>query len=92
MSTRPELYRVSSSGSKMKSDKTIDSAPEDRKSFVYAVFYWLGIGTLLPWNFFISVPAYWDHKWRPVNETFDAALSNETIAKSGKSRVTASLS
>ena len=24
----------------------------------YVIFYWLGIGTLLPWNIFITVVAY----------------------------------
>ena len=29
--------------------------PEDKFRMVYIIFYWLGIGTLLPWNMFISV-------------------------------------
>ena len=29
--------------------------PEDKKKFVYATFFWLGIGALLPWNMFICV-------------------------------------
>ena len=29
--------------------------PEDKFKMVYIIFYWLGIGTLLPWNMFISV-------------------------------------
>ena len=31
------------------------SGPEDKYKLVYIIFYWLGIGTLLPWNMFISV-------------------------------------
>ena len=31
------------------------SGPEDKYRIVYIIFYWLGIGTLLPWNMFISV-------------------------------------
>ena len=46
--------------------KSVDSGPEDRKKFVYIVFYWLGIGTLLPWNFFITVNDYWNYKLRTV--------------------------
>ena len=30
--------------------------PPDPYRMVYIIFYWLGVGTLLPWNFFISVP------------------------------------
>ena len=32
--------------------------PEDKFKMVYIIFYWLGIGTLLPWNMFISVSPY----------------------------------
>ena len=32
--------------------------PEDKFKMVYIIFYWLGIGTLLPWNMFISVSSY----------------------------------
>ena len=46
--------------------KSVDSGPEDRRKFVYIVFYWLGIGTLLPWNFFITVNDYWNYKLRTV--------------------------
>ena len=46
--------------------KSVDSGPKDRKKFVYIVFYWLGIGTLLPWNFFITVNDYWNYKLRTV--------------------------
>jgi len=40
--------------------------PEDKFKMVYIIFYWLGIGTLLPWNMFISVNAYWAYKYRNV--------------------------
>ena len=30
-------------------------APNDKFKLVYIIFYWLGIGTLLPWNMFITV-------------------------------------
>ena len=29
--------------------------PPDPYRLVYIIFYWLGIGTLLPWNMFITV-------------------------------------
>ena len=46
-------------------------ACKDKHSLVYLTFVLLGIGTLLPWNFFISVSAYWNFKYRTINETFD---------------------
>ena len=35
--------------------KDIEDGPEDKFRLVYIIFYWLGIGTLLPWNMFITV-------------------------------------
>ena len=40
--------------------------PVDRRKIVYVIFVWLGVGTLLPWNFFITANAYWNHKFRTV--------------------------
>jgi len=46
-------------------DKMADAnAPKDPYKMAYIIFYWLGIGSLLPWNFFIAVDAYWKHKFR----------------------------
>ena len=42
--------------------------PVDRRKLVYVIFVWLGIGTLLPWNFFIALNSYWDYKYRTVEE------------------------
>jgi len=47
------------------------AGPEDKHKLVYVVFVLLGVGTLLPWNFFISVSAYWNFKYRSQNETYD---------------------
>lgn len=56
--------------------------PPDPYRLVYIIFYWLGVGTLLPWNFFISVPGYWMHKWRTVEDVPEfveaAVVVNET--------------
>jgi hypothetical protein len=35
--------------------KSVEEGPVDKFRLVYIIFYWLGIGTLLPWNMFISV-------------------------------------
>lgn len=62
--------------------KTVDEGPVDKFRMVYIIFYWLGIGTLLPWNMFITVVAYWDHKFRtiagdlsPVESLLDSSVS-----------------
>ena len=43
------------------------------------IFYYIAIGTLLPWNFFINVNGYWLYKFRTVNNNngTQAALSGE---------------
>ncbi|KAJ8308008.1 hypothetical protein KUTeg_012882 [Tegillarca granosa] len=40
------------------------SPPKDRFNFVYIVFYILGLGSLLPWNFFITAKEYYQFKLR----------------------------
>ena len=35
--------------------KSESEGPVDRYKIIYIIFFWLGIGTLLPWNMFISV-------------------------------------
>ncbi|XP_039247859.2 equilibrative nucleoside transporter 1-like isoform X2 [Styela clava] len=44
-------------------------APKDRYSVSYFIFYLLGLGSLLPWNFFITANDYWMYKLRDVNNT-----------------------
>ncbi|KAJ8248199.1 hypothetical protein GJAV_G00239430 [Gymnothorax javanicus] len=36
--------------------------PKDTYCMVYAIFFMLGIGSLLPWNFFITAKQYWLYK------------------------------
>ena len=50
---------------------SVSASVEDKKHLVYLVFCWLGIGTLLPWNFFISVPGYWMVKWDDPNNYYN---------------------
>jgi len=62
--------------------KKIEDAPVDNCKLVYIIFYWLGIGTLLPWNMFITVVAYWNYKFRTIPLVSDitvlAVTSNVT--------------
>lgn len=58
--------------------KTIDDGPVDRFKAIYVIFYWLGIGTLLPWNMFITVNGYWNWKFRTVDMGEDES-DNSTI-------------
>lgn len=36
--------------------------PEDSFRLVYVIFFLMGIGSLLPWNFFITAKHYWLYK------------------------------
>jgi len=58
-------------------------APKDNYKLVYVIFYWLGIGTLLPWNMFITVVAYWDYKLRTVDIITDGDIALEMMEGSG---------
>lgn len=37
-------------------------SPEDSYKLVYLTFFLMGIGSLLPWNFFITAKQYWFYK------------------------------
>lgn len=41
-----------------------ESPPKDKFQFVYLIFYLMGIGSLLPWNFFITANDYFMYKLR----------------------------
>ena len=50
-------------------------APKDKNNLVFLICCWLGIGMLLPWNFFYSVDGYWKHKFRdPENDTVTTSM------------------
>lgn len=38
-------------------------SPEDSYNLVYFIFFLMGIGSLLPWNFFITAKHYWIYKF-----------------------------
>ncbi|KAF5287218.1 hypothetical protein FQA39_LY15995 [Lamprigera yunnana] len=41
--------------------------PHDKYNVVFFIFYFLGMTTLLPWNFFITADDYWMYKFRDPN-------------------------
>uniref|UniRef100_A0A8C5NXV5 Solute carrier family 29 (nucleoside transporters), member 3 n=2 Tax=Jaculus jaculus TaxID=51337 RepID=A0A8C5NXV5_JACJA len=43
--------------------------PEDRFNGTYIIFFSLGIGSLLPWNFFVTAKEYWSFKLRNCSGT-----------------------
>ena len=55
------------------------SAPKDRYYFVYFVFVLVGITTLLPWNFFISLNNFWDYKFRNVSDDITVQKKNSSL-------------
>merc|ERR1712209_92288 len=60
-------------------DKMADAnAPKDPYKMAYIIFYWLGIGSLLPWNFFITVDKYWKYKFRNVTIPEDVKTDTMT--------------
>ena len=64
-------------------DVAANGAPVDKFRLIYLIFGWLGIGTLLPWNMFITVNAYWDDKWKTVIVS-DGTLTNVNDTGIGK--------
>lgn len=56
--------------------------PEDSYSFVYIIFFLMGIGSLLPWNFFITAKHYWLYKLSNNSHDGDAdQLSDLSVSR-----------
>lgn len=50
----------------------------DRESWMISIiFYYLAIGTLLPWNFFINSNGYWMYKFRTVSNNSTEIISGQ---------------
>lgn len=43
--------------------------PADPHGLVLGLMYYMAVGTLLPWNFFINVSGYWMYKFRTVSNS-----------------------
>lgn len=53
--------------------------PSDKYWCVYGIFFLMGMSTLLPWNFFISLNNFWDYKFREVsNSSLTVTDRNQT--------------
>ncbi|XP_037127641.1 equilibrative nucleoside transporter 3 [Syngnathus acus] len=51
-------------------------APDDRYYLVYIIFFLMGIGALLPWNFFVTAKSYWIYKLSSTTEEQRSDLSD----------------
>jgi len=50
----------------------------NKANVVYVCFLMLGLGTLLPWNFFITAESYWQYKFRNPNPSNDTIPMGKT--------------
>ncbi|KAG5278549.1 hypothetical protein AALO_G00100170 [Alosa alosa] len=58
---------------------TANNAPKDKYKAVWLIFFTLGLGTLLPWNFFMTATMYFTSRLKDP-ATMDADRSNATDA------------
>ena len=57
--------------SEVRLEPSENEEPKDRYNLMYMAFLAMGLATLLPWNFFISLTGYWDYRFRNVTSTND---------------------
>ncbi|KAJ8392390.1 hypothetical protein AAFF_G00075150 [Aldrovandia affinis] len=61
--------------------------PRDKYNAVWLIFFILGLGTLLPWNFFMTATVYFTSRLRdPPVANVRANLTNGTLESSGDTR------
>lgn len=54
--------------------------PGDHSNGAYVIFFLLGIGSLLPWNFFITAKHYWVYKLQNCSEQAGQAPSDLRVS------------
>ncbi|XP_028836907.1 equilibrative nucleoside transporter 2-like isoform X2 [Denticeps clupeoides] len=59
--------------------KVREGAPEDRGWLVAIIFFILGIGTLLPWNFFMTASMYFNERLSTAEGSNTSEWSNGTV-------------
>uniref|UniRef100_A0A8D3B6M4 Solute carrier family 29 member 1a n=1 Tax=Scophthalmus maximus TaxID=52904 RepID=A0A8D3B6M4_SCOMX len=58
---------------------TAINAPRDKYNAVWIIFFILGLGTLLPWNFFMTATMYFTSRLKdPPTDLFSNQTANET--------------
>uniref|UniRef100_A0A182JJ50 Equilibrative nucleoside transporter n=1 Tax=Anopheles atroparvus TaxID=41427 RepID=A0A182JJ50_ANOAO len=50
-------------------------APSDKYNYTYAVFYLMGMTTMVPWNFFVTAEEYWQYKFRNLTTNSTSELT-----------------
>ncbi|KAH8361021.1 hypothetical protein KR093_011757 [Drosophila rubida] len=61
----------------------MSTAPNSGSALTYCVFYLLGIGTMTPWNFFVTAEDYWKYKFR--NTTLNDSIVVDELTPLQKS-------
>jgi len=54
----------------------VGNKPKDRWKIVGVAFMYLGMSTMVPWNFLVAVTAFWNFKFRNVSMDYQGALNN----------------
>ncbi|KAL3050542.1 hypothetical protein OYC64_012551 [Pagothenia borchgrevinki] len=56
------------------------NAPRDKYNAVWIIFFILGLGTLLPWNFFMTATMYFTSRLKDAPSDLPSTQTNETLA------------